>query len=258
MDGLFSGPAADRRRFIDRLVLAIDPLHGQRSLDFERAMKSRNRLFEEGREDPRWFDAIETQLAEYATGIAAARVELVRLLSAMMDQFPDDGPFPKADLAPQGMIEEMLLHGVNAADIEDEYRQSLAKNRARDRAAGRTLDGPHRSDLAVFHRPKNMPAGQSSTGEQKALLVGIILSHARLVARMTGAAPLLLLDEIAAHLDAGRRAALFEIIDELGSQAFMTGTDRALFSALEGRAEFLSISHGKVSKDSEDNSLSTG
>ncbi len=258
MDGLFSGPAADRRRFIDRLVLAIDPLHGQRSLDFERAMKSRNRLFEEGRDDQRWYDAIETQLAEYATGIAAARVELVRLLSAMMDQFPDDGPFPKADLAPQGMIEEMLLHGVNAADIEDEYRQSLAKNRARDRAAGRTLDGPHRSDLAVFHRPKNMAAGQSSTGEQKALLVGIILSHARLVARMTGAAPLLLLDEIAAHLDAGRRAALFEIIDELGSQAFMTGTDRALFSALEGRAEFLSVSHGNVSKDSEDNFVSTG
>jgi DNA replication and repair protein RecF len=258
MDGLFSGPAADRRRFIDRLVLAIDPLHGQRSLDFERAMKSRNRLFEEGRDDQRWYDAIETQLAEYATGIAAARVELVRLLSAMMDQFPDDGPFPKADLAPEGMIEEMLLHGVNAADIEDEYRQSLAKNRNRDRAAGRTLDGPHRSDLAVFHRPKNMPAGQSSTGEQKALLVGIILSHARLVARMTGAAPLLLLDEIAAHLDAGRRAALFEIIDELGSQAFMTGTDRALFSALEGRAEFLSVSHGKVSKDSEDNLVSKG
>ncbi len=254
MDGLFSGPAADRRRFIDRMVLAIDPLHGQRSLDFERAMKSRNRLFEEGRDDQRWYDAIETQLAEYATGIAAARVELVRLLSAMMDQFPDDGPFPKADLAPEGMIEEMLLHGVNAADIEDEYRQSLAKNRARDRAAGRTLDGPHRSDLAVFHRPKNMPAGQSSTGEQKALLVGIILSHARLVARMSGAAPLLLLDEIAAHLDAGRRAALFEIIDELGSQAFMTGTDRALFSALEGRAEFLSVSHGYVSKDSEDKS----
>ena len=258
MDGLFSGPAADRRRFIDRLVLAIDPLHGQRSLDFERAMKSRNRLFEEGRDDQRWYDAIETQLAEYATGIAAARVELVRLLSAMMDQFPDDGPFPKADLAPQGMIEEMLLHGVNAADIEDEYRQSLAKNRARDRVVGRTLDGPHRSDLAVFHRPKNMPAGQSSTGEQKALLVGIILSHARLVARMTGAAPLLLLDEIAAHLDAGRRAALFEIIDELGSQAFMTGTDRALFSALEGRAEFLSVLHGNVSKDNEDNPVSTG
>ena len=119
-------------------------------------------------------------------------------------------------------------------------------------AAGRTLEGPHRSDLVVHHRPKSMPAGLSSTGEQKALLVGIVLSHARLVARMTGGAPVLLLDEIAAHLDAGRREALFGIIDDLGSQAFMTGTDRALFAALEGRAEFLSVSHGSVSKDETD------
>jgi DNA replication and repair protein RecF len=249
MDGLFSGPAADRRRFLDRLVLAIDPLHGQRSLDFERAMKGRNRLFEEGRSDERWYDAIETQLAEYGTAIAAARAELVRLLVGMMEHLPDDGPFPKANLALEGALEEQIISGQAASDVEDGYRNILRENRQRDRAAGRTLDGPHRSDLSVFHRPKNMAASQSSTGEQKALLVGIILSHARLVAQMTGSAPILLLDEIAAHLDAGRRAALFGIIDDLGAQAFMTGTDRALFSALEGRAEFLSISHGLVSKD---------
>lgn len=258
MDGLFTGPAAERRRFLDRLVLAIDPLHGQRSLDFERAMKSRNRLFEENRADQRWHAAIEIQLAEYGTAIAAARVELVRLLSGMMDHLPDDGPFPKADLALEGSLEEELASGASGSDVEDRYRQGLAANRSRDMAAGRTLDGPHRSDLIVHHRPKSMPAGLSSTGEQKALLVGIILSHARLVARMTGGAPVLLLDEIAAHLDAGRREALFHIIDDLGSQAFMTGTDRALFSALEGRAEFLSVSHGLVSKDLPDKAGASG
>lgn len=247
MDGLFSGPASDRRRFLDRLVLAIDPLHGQRSLDFERAMKSRNRLFEDGQRDARWFDAIETQLSEFGTAIAAARVEIVRLLSGMMEQLPDDGPFPKADLILEGGIEAMLYSGVSASDVEDQYRKMLAGNRPRDAAAGRTLDGPHRSDLLVMHRPKSMPANLSSTGEQKALLIGIVLSHARLVARMTGSAPVLLLDEIAAHLDAGRREALFGIIDDIGSQAFMTGTDRSLFAALEGRAEFLAVSHGLVS-----------
>lgn len=252
MDGLFTGPAADRRRFLDRLVLAIDPMHGQRSLDFERSMKSRNRLFEDGQRDSRWFDAIETQLAEFGTAIAAARVEIVRLLSGMMDQLPDDGAFPKADLALDGLLEGLLDSGINAADVEDQYRDMLSANRPRDAAAGRTLDGPHRSDLIVIHRRKAMPAGLSSTGEQKALLVGIVLSHARLVARMTGSAPILLLDEIAAHLDAGRREALFGIIDDIGSQAFMTGTDRSLFAALEGRAEFVSIAHGIVLQDETD------
>ena len=258
MDGLFSGPAADRRRFLDRLVLAIDPLHGQRSLDFDRSMKARNRLFEEGRSDQRWYDAIETQLAEHGTAIAAARVEIVRHLAAMMERLPEDGPFPKADLSLQGSLEEMLISGQSAAAVEDFYRQQLTENRYRDQSAGRTLDGPHRSDLIVYHRPKAMPAELSSTGEQKALLVGIILSHARLVAQMTGFAPVLLLDEIAAHLDAGRRAALFGIIDDLGAQAFMTGTDRALFVALEGRAEFMSVSHGVVSKDTASNPEQSG
>lgn len=252
MDGLFTGPAADRRRFLDRLVLAIDPMHGQRSLDFERAMKSRNRMFEDGQRDSRWFDAIETQIAEFGTAIAAARVEIVRLLSGMMDQLPEDGAFPKADLALDGLLEGLLYSGINASDVEDQYRTMLSANRPRDAAAGRTLDGPHRSDLIVMHRPKAMPAGLSSTGEQKALLVGIVLSHARLVARMTGSAPVLLLDEIAAHLDAGRRQALFGIIDDIGSQAFMTGTDRSLFAALERRAEFLSIAHGIVLQDETD------
>ncbi|SFN80202.1 DNA replication and repair protein RecF [Mesorhizobium sp. NFR06] len=245
MDGLFPGPAADRRRFVDRLVLAIDPGHGQRALDYEKAMRGRNRLLTEGSRDGAWFDAIETQMAETGVAIAAARAELVRLLSAMIDRLPGSGPFPQADISLAGDLES-ALGNAPAVDVEERYRAALANGRERDRAAGRTLDGPHRSDLVVRHRPKSMPAELCSTGEQKALLVGIVLSHARLTGEMSGLTPILLLDEIAAHLDAGRRAALFSILEELNCQAFMTGTDAALFSSLAGRALFLTVDHGRV------------
>lgn len=245
MDGLFPGPAADRRRFLDRLVLAIDPGHGQRALDYEKAMRGRNRLLTEGSRDGAWFEAIETQMAETGVAIAAARVELVRLLAAMIDRLPGSGPFPQADISLAGDLEGEL-GGAPAVDVEERYRATLANGRERDRAAGRTLDGPHRSDLIVRHRPKSMPAELCSTGEQKALLVGIVLSHARLTGEMSGLTPILLLDEIAAHLDAGRRAALFSILEELNCQAFMTGTDAALFSSLQGRAQFLTVDHGSV------------
>ena len=245
MDGLFPGPAADRRRFLDRLVLAIDPGHGQRALDYEKAMRGRNRLLTEGSRDGAWFDAIETQMAETGVAIAAARSELVRLLTAMIDRLPGSGPFPQADISLAGDLEG-ALGDAPAVDVEERYRAALANGRERDRAAGRTLDGPHRSDLLVRHRPKSMPAELCSTGEQKALLVGIVLSHARLTGEMSGLTPILLLDEIAAHLDAGRRAALFSILEELNCQAFMTGTDAALFSSLAGRAQFLTVDHGSV------------
>ncbi len=245
MDSLFTGPAAERRRFLDRLVLAIDPGHGQRALDYEKAMRGRNRLLSDNLRDDSWFDAIETQLAESGTAIAAARAELVGLMSAMIDRLPEDGPFPKASIALAGFPEEAVV-GLPAVEVEEEFRRRLATGRERDRAAGRTLEGPHRSDLLTRHRPKGMPAELCSTGEQKALLVGLMLSHARLVGEMTGAVPILLLDEIAAHLDQGRRAALFEILGELGCQAFMTGTEAALFAALDGRAQFLTVDHGRV------------
>ncbi|MBZ9868841.1 DNA replication/repair protein RecF [Mesorhizobium sp. CA15] len=245
MDGLFPGPAADRRRFLDRLVLAIDPGHGQRALDYEKAMRGRNRLLTEGSRDGAWFDAIETQMAETGVAIAAARAELVRLLSAMIDRLPGSGPFPQADISLAGDLESEVAVAP-AVDVEERFRRTLANGRERDRAAGRTLDGPHRSDLVVRHRPKSMPAELCSTGEQKALLVGIVLSHARLTGEMSGLTPILLLDEIAAHLDAGRRAALFSILEELNCQAFMTGTDAALFSSLAGRAQFLTVDHGNV------------
>jgi len=245
MDGLFTGPAGDRRRFLDRLVLAIDPGHGQRALDYEKAMRGRNRLLAEGSRDGAWFDAIEIQMAETGVAIAAARAELVRLLAAMINKLPDAGPFPQADISLSGELEGEV--GASpAVDVEERFRLALAAGRDRDRAVGRTLDGPHRSDLVVRHRPKAMPAELCSTGEQKALLVGIVLSHARLTGEMSGMTPILLLDEIAAHLDSGRRAALFSILEELNCQAFMTGTDAALFSSLGGRAQFLTVDHGTV------------
>lgn len=245
MDTLFTGPAGDRRRFLDRLVLAIDAAHGQRALAYEKAMRGRNRLLAENSRDGAWFEAIETQLAETGVAIAAARAELLRLLAAKIEQLPGDGPFPQADIALSGELEAQV-GTMPAVDVEEGFRRALAAGRERDRAAGRTLDGPHRSDLIVRHRPKSMPAELCSTGEQKALLVGIVLSHARLTGEISGMTPILLLDEIAAHLDAGRRAALFSILEDMNCQAFMTGTDAALFSSLEGRAQFLTVDHGTV------------
>lgn len=245
MDGLFTGPAGDRRRFLDRLVLTIDPAHGRRALDYEKAMRGRNRLLAEHSRDETWLSAIETQMAETGVAIAAARQELVRLLAGMIGQAPDGGPFPQADIALSGSIEASVAT-LPATDAEEEFRARLATGRERDRAAGRTLDGPHRADLMVRHRPKDMPAELCSTGEQKALLVGLMLSHARLAGGLAGMAPILLLDEIAAHFDHRRRAALFAILEDLGSQVFMTGTEPELFSAVNGRAQFLTVSAGSL------------
>ncbi len=245
MDALFTGPAGDRRRFLDRLVLAIDTQHGQRASDYEKAMRGRNRLLAEGSRDSGWFDAIESQMAETGVAIAAARAELVRLLTAMVEKMPSDGAFPQGDIALDGFLEQAVARHA-AVDLEERFRSMLADGRERDRAAGRTLDGPHRSDMLVRHRPKNMPAALCSTGEQKALLVGIVLSHARLCGEISGSVPILLLDEIAAHFDAGRRAALFDILQNLGCQTFMTGTEAALFSSLDGRGQFLTVDHGNI------------
>jgi DNA replication and repair protein RecF len=247
MDGLFTGPAGDRRRFLDRLVLAIDPAHGRRTLDYERAMRGRNRLLSEGRMDESWLGAIELQMAETGVAIAAARGELLRLATAMIERLPQGSAFPKADLAIAGTLEEQIGQRP-AVEIEEWLRGELAAGRMRDRAAGRTLDGPQRADFLVRHRPKDMPAALCSTGEQKALLVGIVLAHARLTGEMAGMTPILLLDEIAAHFDQHRRAALFDILEELGCQVFMTGTEPALFSALKGKAQFLTVSSGMVSE----------
>ena len=246
MDGLFTGPAADRRRFLDRLVLAVDPGHGVRVAAFEKAMRGRNRLLEDDRPDVDWLTAIEDQMAELGVAVASARVETVACLERLIQATRADAPFPHAELALEGEIEAMVAMGGPSAEAEDRYRVRLSEGRRRDKAAGRTLDGPHRADLAVRHGPKAMPAPLSSTGEQKALLLGLVLAHARLVGETTGRAPLLLLDEIAAHLDPRRRAQLFDVLEALGSQCWMTGTDADAFAALGDRAAVWTVTEGRI------------
>lgn len=247
MDALFTGPAGDRRRFLDRMVLAIDPNHGRRTVDYEKAMRGRNRLLADDSHDRAFFEAIEAQMAETGVAIAAARVELVRLLETMIGRLPDDGPFPRALIGLDGEIERDVARRP-AVEVENGLRSLLAASRNRDRAAGRTLDGPHRTDLLVRHSAKDMPAEFCSTGEQKALLIGLVVSHARLTAEMSGTAPILLLDEVAAHLDPGRRQALFSILEDLNCQTFMTGTEPSLFQSLNGQAQFLNVEHGSITE----------
>jgi DNA replication and repair protein RecF len=243
MDGLFTGGASDRRRFLDRLVLSLDPAHGRRAADYERAMRGRNRLLSEGRFDPAWLSGIEVQMAELGIAMAAARREMLGLLTALIARSSEQ-PFPSPHLSLSGFLDDEADRPF--AELEDVFLETLRETRHRDAAAGRTLTGPHRVDLLVRHRDKDIEAERCSTGEQKALLVGLVLAHARLTADMTGYAPVLLLDEIAAHLDEGRRAALFDLVDGLGGQAFMTGTDRAMFDALGERAQFFTVSQGRV------------
>lgn len=245
MDGLFTGPSSDRRRFLDRLVLSLDPTHGRRASDFEKAMRGRNRLLSDGRFDPVWLDGIEKQMAELGISMAVARHEMLGLLTALIESRGEDTNFPTASLLLSGFMDGEFHRP--AVDLEDDYLASLKDNRYRDAAAGRTLDGPHRVDLFVRHKEKDMDAGRCSTGEQKALLVGLVLAHAQLTANMTGYAPVLLLDEIAAHLDEHRRSALFDLVHGLGGQSFMTGTDASMFAALGERAQFFNVSKGNIS-----------
>jgi DNA replication and repair protein RecF len=247
MDGLFVGSAGDRRRFLDRLVLAVDAEHGARVNALERALRNRNRLLEEGTGEALWLDAAERELAELAVAVAAARHETVSRLAGLIARDRDAGsPFPWAELALAGDIEALIALRP-ALEIEEHYRRLLRDNRARDAAARRTLIGPQASDLVVRHGPKGVAAALSSTGEQKALLVGLVLAHGRLVAAMSGIAPLLLLDEIAAHFDAARRAALYDGLALVGGQIWMTGADPATFAALSGRAQMFDVSPGRIS-----------
>ena len=246
MDGLFAGPAGERRRFLDRLALGVDPAHGARVNALERALRNRNRLLEDGASDALWLDAAEREVAEIGVAVAAARVETVsRLAGAIDDTRRDDDPFPFAALALSGAIEERIADAP-AIDVEDFFKRALRDNRGRDAAAGRALIGPQASDLLVRHGPKNVEAAQASTGEQKALLTGLVLAHARLVASMSAIAPLALLDEVAAHFDPRRRAALFDRLEALGGQVWMTGADEAAFADLRGRAAFLRVTPGRV------------
>jgi len=244
MDQLFTGPASERRRFLDRLALAVDAEHASRVSALERALRSRNRLLEDPRADPHWLDAIEHETAELAVAVAALRAETATRLAAAL-KARRGSPFPSAEIALEGWMEKLLPQH-SAREIEDRYRAVLRDNRPRDAAAGRTLDGPHLTDLVVAYAPKDIPAADASTGEQKALLIGLVLAHAGLITEMTGFAPVLLLDEVVAHLDPSRRTALYAELDTLGAQVFMTGADPAAFAEIEARAEIFDVSPGQV------------
>ncbi|MBS0478789.1 MAG: DNA replication/repair protein RecF [Proteobacteria bacterium] len=233
MDRLFVEPAGERRRFLDRLTLALRPDHASRANRYEATMRARNRLLaEDGPHDDAWLAALEAQMAEHGAAIDAARRETVAALGERLANQPA-GPFARAGLALEGWTDTGAL-----AD-------ELAQGRRRDAAAGRTLTGPHRSDLAVTHLDKRQLATLCSTGEQKALLLGLVLAHAELTAARTGRPPVLLLDEVAAHLDPSRRAALFDRLASTGSQVWMTGTEPAPFAGI-GQASRFDVADGRV------------
>ena len=223
MDRLFTGSAGDRRRFLDRLVLALEPGHAHHSSRYEAAMRSRNKLLTEDGWDEAWLGSLELAMAEHGTSIAEARARTVAALGERLDRAPED-EFARASIA---------LEGWPGGDLASTLRAS----RHRDAAAGRATEGPHRQDLAVTHRAKQMPAARSSTGEQKALLLGLVLAHAELVTERRGEPPILLLDEVAAHLDPNRRAALFARLEGRG-QVWMTATEEALFDGISEATRF--------------------
>jgi DNA replication and repair protein RecF len=247
MDQLFMGAASERRRFFDRLVLAIDKDHSSRVSALERSLRSRNRLLEDRNGDSHWLDAIERETAELAVAVAAMRGETVTRLAATLHARGEASAFPSALIALDGWMENALT-AEPATAVEDRYRRILRDNRARDAAAGRTLDGPHLTDLQVIYAPKHMPARDASTGEQKALLIGLVLAHATLVAEMTGLTPLLLLDEVVAHLDPDRRRALFVELAKLGAQVWMTGADPAAFAGLGPAGEIFDVACGRIAR----------
>lgn len=223
MDRLFTGSAGERRRFLDRLVLALEPAHAHHASRYEAAMRARNKLLAGDVWDDAWLASLELAMADHGVQLAAARERTVTALEARLATAPDDA-FARAAIA---------LEGWDA----DRFAQSLKANRSRDAAAGRATEGPHRQDLAVRHRAKDLPAAQSSTGEQKALLLGLVLAHADLVAERRGDPPILLLDEVAAHLDPQRRAALFARLEGRG-QVWMTATEPGLFDGIGEASRF--------------------
>jgi DNA replication and repair protein RecF len=247
MDGLFLGPASERRRFFDRLVLAIDSEHSARVSALDRSLRSRNRLLEVRNYDDHWCDAIERETAELAVAVAAMRGQTVTKLAAMLRARGETSAFPAAQIMLDGWMENALM-SEPATSVEDRYREILRESRARDAIAGRTLDGPHLTDLEAIYAPKSMPARDASTGEQKALLIGLVLAHASLVAEMTGITPLLLLDEVVAHLDPSRRMALFDELSRLGAQVWMTGADPAAFAGIGSSSEIFGVESGQIAR----------
>ena len=243
MDRLFQEGASGRRRFLDRLVWALEPGHAREVAAHDNAMAERNRLLAEGRADPAWLAGLEDAMARHAVAVAAARRALMLRLNGELAAGRATGAFPAARLEISCPILAALAE-TPALAVEDALRQGLAQDRRRDAAAGGAARGAHKADLVLVHMPKSISAEFCSTGEQKALLVSVVLAHATLIAEARGFAPLLLLDEVAAHLDPARREALFAALAALPAQVFMTGTDLEVFAPLAGLGRLFSAGDG--------------
>lgn len=247
MDRLFIEAASGRRRFLDKLVFTFDAGHSGRVTRYENAMRQRSKLLQEEKPDPSWLDGLEFQMAETGVAIAAARLDFaIRLQRSCNQGTPEEEDFfPKARLAVKGTIEE-LLQNMPAVEVEKMFAYQLKQSRALDAKTGGAASGPHKSDLSVIYAAKKMPAAHCSTGEQKALLIGLILAHGRMMTAERGSPPVLLLDEVAAHLDEGRRSALFERLLDLGGQVWMSGTDSILFDSIARKAQFFDVESARI------------
>lgn len=246
MDRLWVEGAEGRRRFLDRLALSFEPKHAEIALGYEKAMRERNRLLKDGVRDTSWYQAIEKQMAEYGSKLSQNRLHTIDRLSTAQSKGSKDFPFSELALEP---TENDFVH-IDATDLAASFEES----RPRDMLAGRSLVGPHRQDLAAIYAEKGIPAKLCSTGEQKALLISLIIASGRALSEDFGTAPIYLLDEIAAHLDARRRAALYDEIETLGAQAWMTGTGSELFDELKSRAMFLEVNEGANGSETREGS----
>lgn len=255
MERLFVEGATGRRRFLDRLVFGLDPSHAERISAYERAMRERARLLRDGDADPLWLSALEEVMATQGVAVAASRRDTVDRL--MASRRPWSGPFPAADLGIEGEVEGWLDQSP-ALDCEDRLRTALAACRRIDGESGTTRVGPHRTDLVVCHGRTGRPAVSCSTGEQKTLLIAIVLAGVRMQAQERRALPLILLDEVAAHLDCRHRAALFDVVGALGAQAWYTGTDAEMFRPLMGRAQMLTVDDGTITGQGNGNTDGRG
>ncbi len=244
MEQLFNNGTSGGRKFLDRLVYSFDPEHAARVNEYEFAMRERNKLLSHSHADTVWLEALEQTMAETGTAIAAARLHTVEHINTTIAA--SDLSFPKASISISGMIEDLLKLSAPAVQVEEDFKRILRSGRTVDSAAGRTLSGPHRSAMQVIHTEKQMPAEACSTGEQKALLLSIVLAEARSGARWHGVVPVLLLDEVVAHLDGTRRLELFEEICQIGAQVWMTGTDPGLFDGMAGKAQYFQVENGCV------------
>jgi len=253
MDRLFLDASSHRRKFLVRLIFAFDPGHSGRASRYENAMRQRSRLLQEGSPDLAWLDGLEAQMAETGCAIAAARLDFVGRLQAACNMSETE-LFPLAHLQVIGTIEE-LLEKSSALEAEEMFAYQLKQSREKDAVRGGASTGPHKSDLAVMYAAKNMAADQCSTGEQKALLIGIVMAHAKLITAERGEPPILLLDEVAAHLDENRRAALYDLLEGLGGQVWLTGTDANLFTAIEGKSRFFEVRDAAIVAESSQEQL---